>query len=138
MVDIKSKKSSVGGLINDIITLTIDDPIWMDRAKNTILLVIHNILWPLQSYEPLKRDDTFCSANYHDKVASQNTRKVLVGKSKISLSTGIHPKRKRNGVCTGHQGIPVLNKNKYRQTVIPHQQSQSRHKYHPPCTVLSN
>ena len=45
------------GLFGDIITVAIDDPCWVERSKNTALLVIHTIFKPLQPYEPLKRDD---------------------------------------------------------------------------------
>ena len=43
--------------INVIITITIYDPCWVERAKNTALLVIHTIFRLLQPYKPLKQDD---------------------------------------------------------------------------------
>ena len=45
------------GLINDIITITIDDPSWLNHVKNLALLVNHTIFRPLQSSEPLNRDE---------------------------------------------------------------------------------
>ena len=45
------------GFINDIITITIDVNHWIDRAKSASLLVIHTLFRPLESSEPLKRDD---------------------------------------------------------------------------------
>ena len=93
-VDIDAKEASMDGFVDEIITLNIGVPSWADHAKNSALLAIHTIFRPLHYYEPLKRDDNFCSANYHDKVASQNTREVLVGKSKISLY-GNSPQKKK-------------------------------------------
>ena len=55
-VDIEYKLAPMGGFIDDIITLTVDDPTWVGRSKNTAFLVIHIILWPLQVPEPLNRD----------------------------------------------------------------------------------
>ena len=45
------------GFIDDIITITVDDKHWIDRAKSAALLVIHTLFRPLQPSEPLKRDD---------------------------------------------------------------------------------
>ena len=45
------------GFVNGITTTTIDDPWWVERAKNADLLVIHVIFRRLQSSEPLKQDD---------------------------------------------------------------------------------
>ena len=39
------------------ITITINDPFWVERSKNAALLVIHTIFRPLHPYGPLKRDD---------------------------------------------------------------------------------
>ena len=46
------------GFINDIITITVDDEHWIDRAKSADLLVIHTLFQPLQPSEPLKRDNS--------------------------------------------------------------------------------
>ena len=43
------------GLIDYTITVTIDKPNWVERVKNSALLVIHTIFIPLQSSNPLKR-----------------------------------------------------------------------------------
>ena len=45
------------GFINDITTITIEDLCWVERTKNTALLVIHNIFRPLNSNKYLKLDD---------------------------------------------------------------------------------
>ena len=45
------------GFIDDIITITVNDDHWIDRAKSAALLVIHTLFQTLQSSEPLKRDD---------------------------------------------------------------------------------
>ena len=42
------------GLIDEIITITIDDPCWVDPTKHAALLVIHTIFSLLQPYDPLK------------------------------------------------------------------------------------
>ena len=47
----------MNGLIDDIITITIDKPCWVERAKNATLLVTHTIFRPLHTYETLKLDD---------------------------------------------------------------------------------
>ena len=52
------------------------------------------------------------------------------------LSTGIPPQRKMNNLGTGNKGIPILNKNEYRQSGIPEWQAQPRHTYHLPSTLL--
>ena len=43
--------------IDKIITITIDDPRYVERAKNAALLVIHTKFRPLHPSEPLKRDE---------------------------------------------------------------------------------
>ena len=45
------------GFIDDIITTTVDDNHWINRAKSAALLVIHTLFRPLQPSEPLKRDN---------------------------------------------------------------------------------
>ena len=45
------------GFIDCIITIIIDDPSWVERTKNTALLIIHTIFRPLHSSETLKWDD---------------------------------------------------------------------------------
>ena len=56
-VDIKSKVASMYGFINSIVAVTIDEPGWVECAKNSSLLVIHTIFRSLQPSEPLKRND---------------------------------------------------------------------------------
>ena len=56
-VDITSTKASMDGLINDIITITVDDKHWTARANTAALLVIHTLFQPLHPSESLKRDD---------------------------------------------------------------------------------
>ena len=52
-VDAEARESSTDGLIDDVINLTIDDSIWVERAKNMALLVIYTIFCPLHTSEPL-------------------------------------------------------------------------------------
>ena len=47
-VEIPSTEASMDGLINDIITITVDVEHWIDRAKSAALLVIHTLFRPLQ------------------------------------------------------------------------------------------
>ena len=54
VVNIEANEASMDGFINDIITITIYYPCWVERAKNKASLVVHNILRPLDPYEPLK------------------------------------------------------------------------------------
>ena len=56
-VDIIATEASMHVFIDDIITITVDDDHWIDRAKIAALLVIHTLFRPLQPSEPLKRDD---------------------------------------------------------------------------------
>ena len=55
-VDITATEASMDGFIDDIITITVDDDHWIDRAKSAALLVIHTLFRPLHPSEPLKRD----------------------------------------------------------------------------------
>ena len=55
-VDIKAKEASMDIFNADIVIITIDDPSWVDHAKNAASLVIHTIFRPLQSSAQLKRD----------------------------------------------------------------------------------
>ena len=44
--------------IDDNIKITIDDPLWVERAKKAdLLLAIHTIFRPIQYSEPLKQDE---------------------------------------------------------------------------------
>ena len=45
------------GLIDGIITITIDKPCWVERAENIASLIIHTIFRPRQSNKPLKQYD---------------------------------------------------------------------------------
>ena len=47
----------MNGLIDNIITVTVDDKHWIYRGKCADLLVINTLIQPLQPSEPLKRDD---------------------------------------------------------------------------------
>ena len=57
-VKITYTETSMGGFINKIITITVDDENFIDWKKSAAILVIHTLFLPLQSSEPLKRDDT--------------------------------------------------------------------------------
>ena len=56
-VETTATEASMDGFIDDIITITVDDEHWIDRAKIASLLVIHTLFQPLQPSEPLKLDD---------------------------------------------------------------------------------
>ena len=56
-VDITSTESSMGGFIDYIIKITVDNKHWIERAKIAALLVIHTLLRPLRASEPLKRNN---------------------------------------------------------------------------------
>ena len=45
------------GFINGIIELTIDQPTWMKWAKNTALIVIHTMFYPLHTSDSLNIDN---------------------------------------------------------------------------------
>ena len=45
------------GLIDDIITINIDNPCWVERANNAALLIIHTIFISRKSNKPLKQDE---------------------------------------------------------------------------------
>ena len=45
------------GLIDNIITIKVDDKHWIYHAKSAALLVIHTIFRPLQPSESLKQDE---------------------------------------------------------------------------------
>ena len=47
------------GLIDDIITINIEKPCWVERTKNAALLIIHTIFRPRDSDKPLKQYDPF-------------------------------------------------------------------------------
>ena len=47
-VDVEVKEASMDRFVNYIITINIDEPSWLDYAKNAALLVIHTIFRPLQ------------------------------------------------------------------------------------------
>ena len=51
-------EASMYGLIDDIITLIVDDEHWIERAKIVALLVIHTLFRPLQPSEHLKRENS--------------------------------------------------------------------------------
>ena len=53
LVYTKAKESSMDGLIDYTISLNIDDPTWKEQSQNAALLVIHTILQPLQTLEPI-------------------------------------------------------------------------------------
>ena len=56
-VDIKAKEASMYGLIDDVITIKIDNTHLVERAKNAALLIIHTIFRPRKSNKLLKRYD---------------------------------------------------------------------------------
>ena len=63
------------GLINNIITINIDDSNWEERAKKSALLIIHTMFRLLQSPEPMKWDDplSLCKLAGEGKLYKQKT-----------------------------------------------------------------
>ena len=57
-VDITNTEASMGGFIEYIITIAVDNEHWIYRAKSAALLVIYILFRPLHPSEPLKLDDT--------------------------------------------------------------------------------
>ena len=55
-VDITATESSMYEFIDDIITITVDDKYWIDRAKIAALLVIYSLFRPLRPSEPLRQE----------------------------------------------------------------------------------
>ena len=74
-VDIKATEEIMDGFTNKIITTTVDDKHWKDRAKSAALLVIHTLFRPIQPSEPLKQDDPISLRKLAGEVqiAEQNT-----------------------------------------------------------------
>ena len=56
-MNIKSIEAPMDGYIDEIITITIDNPFWVECAKTTAFLVIHTISRRLHLEKPLKCDD---------------------------------------------------------------------------------
>ena len=54
-VEITAIEASMYRFIRDIITITVDDNHWIERAKSADLLIIHTLFQPLQPSAPLKR-----------------------------------------------------------------------------------
>ena len=50
-------EESMDRLINNIVTITVDDKHWIERTKTAAIFVTHTLFQPLQAYEALKRDD---------------------------------------------------------------------------------
>ena len=55
------------GLIYNIIKINIDKPTWVEWAKNTTLLVIHNIFQTLQTSETLNIYESLLLQKYQGK-----------------------------------------------------------------------
>ena len=71
--------------IDDIITINIEKPCWVERTKNAALLIIHTIFKPWHSDEPLKQDDSPHSKNSQKNIRLPNERSVCVGTSRPAL-----------------------------------------------------
>ena len=56
-MNIESKEASMDRFTNDIITITIYDPLWVERTNNAALLIIHTIFRPWHSGKTPKLDD---------------------------------------------------------------------------------
>ena len=93
-VDITATEASMEGFIDDIITITVDDDHWIDRAKSAALLVIHTLFRPLQPSEHLEREDPLSLR----KLAGEGQlaeQKACLGRTS-TLNISEYPYRKRN------------------------------------------
>ena len=74
-MDITATEASMDVFIDDIITITVDEYHWIDRAKSASLLVIHTLFRPIQPSEPLKQDDPISLRKMMEEgqLAEQNT-----------------------------------------------------------------
>ena len=91
-------------LIDDIINITIDDPRWVECAKNAALLIIHTIFIPRKSDKPLKRDDPSHYAILWEKERLMSARPVWDGTSRpVLYGYSYRKKRRQTGYTTlGH------------------------------------
>ena len=80
-VDIKAKEVSMDSFIYEIITITIDDPRWVESANNAALFIVHTIFRPWHSNKPLKLYYLPHSANLWEKVSLPSARHVWSGTS---------------------------------------------------------
>ena len=110
-------------LIDETITITIDDLVWVESAKNASLLIIHTIFRPLHSDKPLKSDDLLSLRKQAVK-GQIAKRKTYMGWDIQNRSLWLFLLReKRGSLGTGYQSIPSFNKNKYIQARILYWQS---------------
>ena len=93
-MNIEVKEASIDGLIYDIITITIDNPCWVESAKIVALLVIHTIFMTLKTYEPLKQYDPLSLRKLTGEGQLFQTQDLSGMGHKTPLSTGITTDRK--------------------------------------------
>ena len=97
------------GFIDDIIAITIDEPCWVERAKNTALLVIHTIFRLLHPYESLKQDVPPLTPQYCGRSSALQTKDLSELGNPDPLYMGIPAKVKRDTLSKRNQRIPRLN-----------------------------
>ena len=56
-MDITATEAQIDGFIEDIITITVDEEHWIERAKCAALLVNHTLFRTIQTSEPLILDN---------------------------------------------------------------------------------
>ena len=94
VVDIKAKEDLMYVFIYDIITTSIDDPKWVERSKNTVLLVIYTIFRTIHSSEPNVMT-LYHFSNYQEKFDLPNTRNIWAWTSNLNIYGYLLPKKKR-------------------------------------------
>ena len=114
-VDAEARESSTDGLIDDVINLTIDDSIWVERAKNMALLVIYHILSTSYLWT-VNLGRTPINLQTSRGRAPCITQDLSGMGHPHPLTTGIPTQRKVGGLGNWHQIFLVLNKNKNRKT----------------------
>ena len=111
------------GFIDYITTITIENPCWVERAKNLALLIIHTIFIPRNSYKPLKQDDPL---SLH-KIAGEGQiveRKTCLGWYTHTRSLRVFlPREKETSRLQDIRASLAFDENKYRQARIPHWQA---------------
>ena len=124
------------GLMDTITTTAIDDPMWVECAKKTALLVIQPIVRPLKSSKPLKQYDPL---SLH-KLAGEGqlaklTSCIVWDIQKRSLWAFLQRERDKTRIHD-IRAFLYLKINKDRKSWIPHCQDQSSRINHPPRKEL--
>ena len=119
------------GSINEIITITIDDPRWADRTKKSALLIIHTIFRPLQSSKPLKLDEPISLRKLSGE-GQFYERKTCMGWETQTRSLWVLLPGEKETAWVQEIRATLTSTKKGRQYGIPHRQAQSCRTNHPP------